>query len=254
MRHATNMLKYSQLLYVRINSMTDKQRRVLDVSVTLVLTAALAWAFWSFFRGDAVFDLFSNDAGKFRDYLIGLGAWGSFGYVWLVILEGVVAFIPGWFVYPVGAAVFGFFHTIILVMIANFVAASICFWIGRRWGKPLLKKFIATKSLEQFDQYMERNGIWAVFILKINPITSLDIWNYVAGASNISYWKFTIANLLGILPLVVFSAALGEQSFEVAPQLLGVLVLLTILYIVWYFVNLPRKISRFRSRKNEDNK
>jgi uncharacterized membrane protein YdjX (TVP38/TMEM64 family) len=246
------MLRYGQLLYVRINSMTDKQRRVLDISVTLVLTAALAWAFWSFFKGDAVFNLFSNDAGKFRDYLLSLGAWGSFGYIWLVILEGVVAFIPGWFVYPVGAAVFGFFHTIVLVMIANFIAASLCFWIGRRWGKPLLRKFIAAKSLEQFDRYMEKNGTWAIFILKINPITSLDIWNYVAGASTISYWKFTIANLLGILPLVVFSSALGEQSFEVAPQLLGVLVLLTILYIVWYFVNLPRKISNFRKGKTPD--
>lgn len=242
------------LIYVRIKAMTERQRRILDVSITLLLTTALVWGFWSFFQGDAVFNLFSNDASKFRDYLLSLGAWGSFVYVWLVMLEVLVAFIPGWFVYPVGAAIFGFFQTIILVMVANFVAASVSFWIGRRWGKPLLEKFIAAKFTLQFDDYMERNGTWAVFILKINPITSLDVWNYVAGASKISYWKFTIANLLGILPLVVFSAALGEQSFEVAPQLLGVLLLLTVLYIVWYFVNLPRKISDFRRRNKPDTK
>lgn len=245
------MYKYGQLLYVKINSMTDKQRRILDISVTLVLTAALVWAFWSFFQGDAVYNLFSNDSSKFRDYLVGLGAWSWMAYIWLVMLEVVVAFIPGWFVYPVGAAIFGFFNTIVLVMVANFLASSLSFWIGRRWGKPLLRKFIAAQSMTRFDEYMERNGTWAVFILKINPVTSLDIWNYLAGASNIGYWKFTIANLLGILPLVVFSAALGEQSFEIAPQLLGVLVLLTVLYVVWYFVNLPRKISKFRARKRE---
>lgn len=242
------MTKYATFLYVRINSMTERQRRVLDVSVTLALTAALVWAFWSFFQGDAVYNLFSNDASRFRDYLVNLGSWSFVAFIWLVVLEVAIAFIPGWFVYPVGAAVFGFFQTVLLVMIANFIGSALCFWIGRRWGKPLLKRFIAPQAMAKFDDYMERNGTWAVFILKINPITSLDIWNYLAGASKIGFWKFSIANLLGILPLVVFSAALGEQSFEVAPQLLGVLILLTVLYIVWYFVNLPRKISSFRNR------
>jgi uncharacterized membrane protein YdjX (TVP38/TMEM64 family) len=248
------MQKYSRLIYVRINSMTERQRRILDVSITLLLTGFLVWAFWSFFQGAAVFNLFANDSTKFRDYLINLGGWAAFTYVWLVILEVLVAFIPGWFVYPVGAAIFGFFETIILVMLANFIGASISFWIGRRWGKPLLQKFISTKYINKFDAYMEKNGIWAVFLLKINPVTSFDLWNYLAGASNINYWKFTIANLLGILPLVVFSAALGEQSFEVAPQILGVLLLLTALYIVWYFVNIPHKISNFRNKKAQDSK
>ncbi|MBX4187808.1 MAG: VTT domain-containing protein [Candidatus Doudnabacteria bacterium] len=233
--------------------MTEKQRRIFDVTLTLVLTAALAWAFWSFFKGEAVFNLFSNDTEKFRDYLINLGPFAAFAYVWLVVLEVLIAFIPGWFVYPVGAAIFGFFKTIVLVMVANFIGSSISFWIGRRWGKPLLAKFIAAKHISKFDGYMEKNGTWAVFFLKVNPVTSFDIWNYLAGASSIGFWKFTIANLLGIFPLIVFSAALGEQSYEVAPQILGVLVLLTMLYVVWYFVNLPRKISDFRN-KNKDSK
>ncbi|HYC80049.1 MAG TPA: VTT domain-containing protein [Candidatus Binatia bacterium] len=246
------MQKYSQLIYVKLNSMTEKQRRVLDVTITLLLTGALIWGLWSFLQGEAVFNLFANDASKFRDYLVNLGGWASFTYVWLVMLEVLIAFIPGWFVYPVGAAIFGFLQTVMLVMLANFLGASISFWIGRRWGKPLIEKFIATSSINKFDSYMERNGTWAIFILKINPITSFDIWNYIAGASRISYWKFSIANLLGILPLVVFSAALGEQGFEVAPQLLGILLLLTILYIVWYFVNLPHKISKFRNKNSAD--
>lgn len=246
------MEKFGKLIYVKMNSMTEKQRRILDVSITLVLTAALVWAFWSFFKGEAVFNLFANDSSRFRDYLVNLGPLASITFIWLVMLEVLIAFIPGWFVYPVGAAIFGFLQTILLVMVANYLAASISFWIGRRWGKPFLEKFISARYLAKFDQYMENNGIWAIFLLKINPITSFDLWNYVAGASKINYWKFTIANLLGILPLVVFSAALGETSFDVAPQILGILLLLTVLYIVWYFVNLPKQISRFKQDKTPD--
>jgi uncharacterized membrane protein YdjX (TVP38/TMEM64 family) len=240
----------TRFIYAKLNIMTEKHRRILDVSITLLLTAGLAWAFWSFFQGQAVFNLFANDAGKFRDYLAGLGAWAWFTYIWLVMLEVLIAFIPGWFVYPVGAAVFGFTPTVLLVMLANFIASGISFWIGRRWGKPLLQRFISAKHIEKFDRYMEEKGTWAVFILKINPVTSFDIWNYLAGASSIRFWKFAIANLLGILPLVVFSSALGEQSFELAPQILGVLILLTALYIIWYFVNLPHTISELRNRKD----
>lgn len=242
----------TQLIYDKLNLMTERQRKLLDVVITLLLTGALVWAFWSFFQGQAVFNLFANDASKFRDYLVGLGGWASFTYLWLVILEVLIAFIPGWFVYPVGAAIFGFLNTVLLVMLANFIGASLSFWIGRRWGQPLLEKFISKKYMSKFHDYTEKNGAWAVFLLKINPITSFDVWNYLAGASSISFWKFSIANLIGILPLVVFSAALGEQSYDIAPQILGILLLLTMLYIVWYFVNLPGKISKLKNRKNDN--
>jgi uncharacterized membrane protein YdjX (TVP38/TMEM64 family) len=229
--------------------MTERQRRILDVAITLMLTTALAWGVWSFFKGEIVFDLYANDTTQFRDYLVGLGAWAWFTYVWLIVLEVLIAFIPGWFVYPIGAALFGFMQAVALIMMANFIGASMSFWIGRRWGKPLVQKFVSRKYLVLFDKYMERNGTWAIFLLKVNPVTSFDFWNYVAGASNIGFWRFTIANMLGIFPLVLFFAAVGEQTFELAPQILGILILLTALYVVWYFVSLPRKISEFKKRK-----
>lgn len=231
-----------QLMY-----MDSKHRKLIDIAITIVVTVAIVWAFWSFFQGQAVFDLFSNDAERFREYLVGLGPAAEVAYIWLVMLEVLIAFIPGWFVYPVGSAVFGFATTIFLVMTANFLGGSLSFWIGRRWGKPLLQRFIAPNYISKFDAYMERNGTWAIFFLKINPITSLDIFNYLAGATPIKFWKFTLANMLGILPLVIFSAALGEQSYEVAPQILGVLLLLAIVYVVWFFVNLPGRIKKLRS-------
>ncbi len=234
--------------------MTSRQRRILDYTLTLVLTGLVLWAFFSFFQGEAVFTLFANDTDKFRDYLIGLGGWAAFTFVCLVILEVLVAFIPGWFVYPVGAAIFGFFNSVLLILLGNFIAAGISFWIGRRFGKPLLERFISKDQIAKFDGYIERNGTWAVFFLKVNPITSFDIWNYVAGATNIKFWRFMIANTLGILPLIIFSSALGDQGYEVAPQIFGILGVLTVLYIVWYFINLPHKISDFRNKRAEKNK
>ncbi len=224
--------------------MSTLHRKIIDISVTVVLCALAAWAFWSFFRGDIVFDLFSNDSSRFKEYFNSFNSGvASLIYILLVMLEVLIAFIPGWFVYPVGGAIFGFPKTVVLVVIANYIAASISFWIGRKWGTRLLQKFIAQRYITQFNNYMAKRGSLAVFLLKLNPVTSLDIWNYVAGASPMSYWKFSIANILGILPLTMFSAALGEEGFDFAPQLFGVLVVLTVFYVIWFIVNIPQKIS-----------
>jgi uncharacterized membrane protein YdjX (TVP38/TMEM64 family) len=65
----------------------------------------------------------------------------------------------------------------------------------------------------------------------------------VAGASPLSFWKFSMANILGILPLTVFSAVVGEQGYKIAPQALGALVLVTIIYFIWLIVNIPHKMK-----------
>jgi uncharacterized membrane protein YdjX (TVP38/TMEM64 family) len=224
--------------------MTTSQRRLLDIVVTILASGLILWGFWSFFQGQVVFDLISNDAVQFRDYLLNsAGPLAAVVFTALVALEVIIAFIPGWFVYPVGGVIFGVGNSILLILLGNFIAASICFWIGRKWGQLLLGKFIAKKYLDQFNEYMSRRGSWAVFLLKVNPITSLDIWNYVAGASPLSFWKFSMANILGILPLTVFSAVVGEQGYKIAPQALGALVLVTIIYFIWLIVNIPHKMK-----------
>lgn len=227
------------LLYEKLNIMSDWTRKILDLIAAVVLTISLLWAFWSFLNGEVIFNLVFNDPQAFKNYLLNLGPWAAVTYIAAVMIEVIIAFIPGWFLYPVGGAVFGLWKTVLLILIANFLAATISFWIGRRWGLPLLNKFIAPRHIKQFHGFMERHGTLAVFLLKLNPITSLDIWNYVAGASPIRFWKFSIANLAGIAPLVFASAVLGEESFRVAPQILGVIFLATVLYLVWVLISTP---------------
>jgi uncharacterized membrane protein YdjX (TVP38/TMEM64 family) len=224
--------------------MNENQRKILDGALTAVLGVVIVWVFFSLFEGKLITDLVINDSENFKRYLVDMGVWSRLAYIGSVMLEVLIAFIPGWIIYPVGAAVFGFNQTVLLVMAGNFFGASISYWIGQRWGKPLLRKFIAAKYIARFDEYMEKRGSLSIFLLKLNPVTSFDLWNYLAGASPMPYWKFTAANLLGIFPLVLISTFLGEETFTLAPQVLGVLVLITILYAAWFILNLPRKIRR----------
>lgn len=220
----------------------DRRTKILDILATLILTSVLAWAVFSFLGKSIVFELLRSDQQTIRNSLSEIGPWASFVFVWLVVLEVLVAFIPGWIMYPIGAAIFGFWPGLGLIMFANFIGSSIAFWIGRRWGKKFLARFVSEKYVAHWHSYMNKHGSWSIFLLKINPLTSFDIWNYLAGASPLQFDRFTISNLLGILPLIALSVAAGEGGFRLTPWLLYVLAALTAGYAVWFFVKL-RHIS-----------
>ena len=199
------------------------------------------WAALSFFEGHTVKSLVYGDAENFKQSLLNLGPWAWIGFAVLVVMEVLISIIPGWIVYPVGAGLFGFPATVLLVLIGNFLGGSLCFWIGKKWGLNLLRKFIPEEKITKWEAYMEKRGALSLFFLKLNPLTSLDIWNYLAGASPLKFWKFTLANLLGIFPLVVASAYLGKESLELAPWMMVVFGLIAVFYITWFIWSL-RKI------------
>ncbi|MFA9462950.1 MAG: DedA family protein [Velocimicrobium sp.] len=91
---------------------------------------------------------------------------------------------------------------VLLSVIAGLIGTSFCFWVGRLGGTRILNRisnrFPKTKkplraSFQKFDKY----GIWAVCIGRVIPICRTYI-AFVAGVSNQSYSKFTIASLVGI--------------------------------------------------------
>ena len=244
MQHATVPTHLYGIIYV----MSPKIAKTLDILAALIVIVVLVWAAFSFINGQAVFDLILNNPERFSDYFREAGPWAEILFVAVVITELLIAFIPGWFVYPVGGALFGLWPAFGLVVLGNLIGASIGFWIGRKFGTPLLRKFISKEYIERFDLFVQAHGTKSIFFLKINPITSFDIFNYLAGASPIKFWKFTVANLMGITPLILAAALLGDELLAAAPQLLGAMILLTLLYILWFIINIPRRISRARKK------
>jgi uncharacterized membrane protein YdjX (TVP38/TMEM64 family) len=222
--------------------MTDNQRKILDIFITVVLAGLLIWGAWSLFQGKVVVNLLLNNTAGFDDYLAGLGPLASVAYTSTIILEVLIAFIPGYLIYPIGGAVLGVGEAIILSIVGNFIGASICFWIGKKWGYPLIRRFVTKKYLDKWELYTEKHGAAAIFLLKLNPLTSFDIVNYFAGASSIRFWTFSFFNMLGLLPYIVLITMFGEGVWEMVPEVIGVFIGLAVLYVLWFIFTLPRKM------------
>ena len=64
-------------------------------------------------------------------------------FVLVVIIEVVIAPIPGGAVGYLGAARYGFLHAWPLLYIGNVIGTTLVFWLARRFGTPLFEENVS---------------------------------------------------------------------------------------------------------------
>ena len=138
--------------------------------------------------------------------------YGAFGFFVAMILQAVVAPIPGEAVMMAGGAVFGTLAAGVMGAVAGCIGASICFFISRKGGRPFVLRIVGRKELEFIDRWFERYGLWAVFIARLIPLIPVDAVSYGAGFTTIKYGSFMTATFLGMLPRAFLYAYLGELA------------------------------------------
>ena len=110
---------------------------------------AAAWGYWSYRTGGIVSALFSSadDPGRslavLRGYFDRVGALGPIIYIVAVVLEVVIAPIPGTLLYAPAGAIFGGLVGGTLSLIGNVIGAMVATFLASVFGHRL------TESLER---------------------------------------------------------------------------------------------------------
>lgn len=123
-----------------------------------------------------------------------------------------------------------------IILIAVFIASSVGYFIGRYFGPVLVEKLIGQKTEKKIGDFIEDYGFWAVIVTRLNPFLSNDAISFVGGILKMGYWKFIGATLVGIAPLTLFIAVIGNSTDELKTGLLwGSVVSLILfgLYVYW---------------------
>ena len=155
---------------------------------------------------------------KIRDYfirpLLSIGFWAAFVFLFLMVLQSLIAPIPSELILLSGAMVFGFFWGVVLGVIGSMLSAIVTYYISNKGGRTLLEATGEKLSLIQrviliMDLWIERWGIWAIIVGRAVPLIMFDPVSYAAGISNIKFKQYTIATLIGSVPRAIFYAFLG---------------------------------------------
>lgn len=210
------------------------------------LVLAVVAAAWSYLSGGTVRLLMDGagalgDSGQSLDALrAALDRWGRLApvvYVVAVVIEVLVAPIPGTLLYAPAGALFGGFLGGTLSLIGNTLGAAIACGVGSAIGEAALARRVEGTRLAVYRDAIRARGVWVVLLLRINPLTSSDVVSYMAGAVGVPIWRVALGTFIGMAPLCYAQAYLAEQIFRVLPgavYVLGALGVAYLLVLVWW--------------------
>jgi uncharacterized membrane protein YdjX (TVP38/TMEM64 family) len=169
------------------------------------------------------------------------GMYSMLLYVFIVIIAIVVAPISAIPLLPISSNLWGWFLAAVLSIIGWTIGALIAFEIVKRYGVPLVKKFIPMKKIERIESRVpKQNVFWSVVFLRM--VVPVDILSYALGLfSQISRKKYFLATLIGISPFAFVFAYVGRMPIYYQLIALAISILIFVLGLL-----IGYKILKFR--------
>lgn len=202
---------------MRLNLLRHRERIKRDHVISLILIGLFAaWAILSYNEEGVIHALLANDQGALESQLQQVGVLAPVVFTFVVIVEVLLAPVPGGPLYVVAGILFDPITAILSSLVGNVVGAYIAFLLARRYGRHVVERLIDKDKLRKFDAASEKKGAFAVFLLRLVPVTSSDIVSYMSGLTTMKGIKFLAATILGLFPLIVVQVVVGNvlKNFE----------------------------------------
>jgi uncharacterized membrane protein YdjX (TVP38/TMEM64 family) len=147
---------------------------------------------------------------RLDDLIRDLGPWGPAASIGLMVLHSFVPF-PAELLSMANGAVFGVYRGAALTWTGAMLGAFLAFELARAFGRPFVRRILSPKHEYQLETWVERLGPDALLLGRFIPLISFNLMNYAAGLTPVSRWTFAWTTALGILPLTVLTAVLGDR-------------------------------------------
>jgi len=222
-----------------------------------ILLVFFLFTFLSYISKGFVYNLANNDLDNVIHFIYSFGGWSTIMFLALIIFEVVLAPVPGLILNVAGGWVFGPLFGGILVLVGNIIGASICYFLARYVGGDYFERLSSNKSIQKYNRYIRKDGHYILFILRLNPLTSSDIFSYLAGFVNMRFKHFIISTTLGLAPLVFLLAYSGDYFIDNSLVFRLVFFIISVLYFAIFFYGLYKigknglknKIRKKRKKK-----
>jgi uncharacterized membrane protein YdjX (TVP38/TMEM64 family) len=200
-----------------------------------VLILIIIFITYSYLFKGFIYELVHSDINGITDFINSFGNLSILIFVALIILENVLAPIPGLILNVAGGIAFGPFLGAVLSIIGNIIGASLCYLIAKYFARKYVEKILDENKMKIFHKYNEKYGHFVLFILRLNPLTSSDIFSYLAGLTKMKYRNFIISTTLGVIPTILVLSYFGDAFIKKSPLLILIFLILTLLYLLVLF-------------------
>lgn len=213
--------------------------------IPLLILGLICWKIPSINNGfkQIIFIFSMMDLEAIKGYILSFGVWAPIVSFMLMVFQSVLAPLPAFLITFANASLFGWIYGALLSWTSAMAGATLCFFIGRIYGRDVVQKFINQSHLEKVDKFFEDYGDRAVLIGRLLPFISFDGVSYAAGLTNMSFLSFFWATGIGQLPAtLVYSYVGGVLPNQLKIWMFSLLTIFSISILISI-------IRRYRSEK-----
>lgn len=216
--------------------MTEKHKKIVYILAVIIFIIFMAAV--TVFIGRPMVRLAENPE-AFRAWVDASGAWGQLLFIGMVVLQVVVAIIPGEPIELVAGYAFGFWQGTILTVAGFLIGGWLVFVLVRKWGVKLVEVFFSQEKLQKIQfLHNEKKAKVIMLILMLIPGTPKDMISYFAGLTKIKCWQWLAIVGFGRLPSLITStltgAAAGVEKYWLSGISLAITLVITLIGI-WYY-------------------
>ncbi len=194
-----------------MNSPPASMRRTLLIASILILIV-LAIAIGASDAGRQVFSIASPD--EAAAILRAFGWWTPLVSVLLMVLQSVLAPLPGSLIAAANGAIYGVWKGTLLSWVGGMAGGLATYALGRWLGAAASYRWKATHLWQRLTEVSLSRGFWIVLIARLTPIISLDFIGYLAGIARMPLISYTLANAIGIIPGMLAYTAIGSELMQ----------------------------------------
>lgn len=202
------------------------------ISLSVFIAVLIICAAISVFIGIPLIK-FASEPERFRLWVDSYGIWGRMAYIGMVILQIIMAFLPGEPFEMVAGYAFGTAEGTILCLIAEAVGSVIVILLVRKFGVKLVKTFFSEEKINKLKFLQSsKKRVMLLTVLFIIPGTPKDLLCYFAGLTDIKLPLLLIICSVTRIPSVITSTLgadlLGEQNYLFAIIVFGATLILSL--------------------------
>ena len=190
------------------NELTTAQQKRLGVAALVTALVVMGLLVWLV---GVPLVRFASQPERFRDWVDSHGFGGRLAYMGMVILQVVVALIPGEPFEIAAGYAFGAVEGTLLCLVASALGSVCVFLLVRRFGQRLAEIFFSPEKLRsvRFLQASPKRDLLFLIVFML-PGTPKDLLCYFAGLTNIRFPVWLLICSLGRLPSIVQATQLPE--------------------------------------------
>ena len=236
-----------------ITNEPEKKTSKVPLFISIGLLAALVGSYFIFpgFQAgvNEAFDVItSEDQDRIQAWVKQFGAWGPIVLIFAMMVQMFLLIIPNMLLFMIAILCYGPIWGSLISFAGVFASSSLGYAIGKKLGPRAIDKFVSAKAQEKICLFINRYGVMAIAITRICSFSN-DALSFVAGILEMSYKKYILATLGGIIPLVVLLAIYGKNG-KIENALIWVASISFVGLIVYIIVDKKRRAKDFAGSKN----